>query len=157
MVGFGNDCSYDENIVSVWLKFLNIEEYTEQFIDNGYDDLETVKLMGEEDLKAIGIDNHKDEEMILLSVKILREQGAAWVYLLLGDEEDVVKTSSSGKMSISEDEEISFSRSGKESSGQEDILTSRSCERDRKYKSKDNKSKAQLVMNTFQIFTFRIN
>ena len=38
MVGFGNDCSYDENIVSVWLRFLNIEEYTEQFIDNGYDE-----------------------------------------------------------------------------------------------------------------------
>ena len=155
MVGFGNDCSYDENIVSVWLKFLNIEEYTEQFIDNGYDDLETVKLMGEEDLKAIGIDNHKDEEMILLSVKILREQGAAWVYLLLGDQEEGAGTSSSGKMSISEDEGFSFSSSGKESSGQEDILSSRIFERDRKYKTKDIKSKAQLIMKSFPHLYFQ--
>ena len=116
MVGFGNDCSYDENIVSVWLKFLNIEEYTEQFIDNGYDDLETVKLMGKEDLKAIGIDNQKDEDMILHSVKILREQGATWVYLLLGDaEEEGTQTLSSGKMSISEDEEVSSYRRRKSS------------------------------------------
>ena len=107
MVYFGNHCSGYENIVSVWLRFLNIEEYTEQFIDNGYDDLETVKLIGEEDLKAIGIENQKDEEMILLSVKILREQGAAWVYLLLGDEEEGSKTLSSGRMSVSEDDEVS--------------------------------------------------
>ena len=86
MVGCDNHCCGEEKIVSVWLRFLNIEEYTEQFIDNGYDDLETVKLIGEEDLKAIGI--HKDEEMILHSVMILREQGAAWVYLLVGDEEE---------------------------------------------------------------------
>ena len=45
MVGFENKCSGYENIVSVWLRFLNIEEYTDQFIDNGYDDLETVKLL----------------------------------------------------------------------------------------------------------------
>ena len=83
-------------------------------IDNGYDDLETVKLIGEEDLKAIGIENQKDEEMILYSVKILREQGAAWVYLLLGDEEDGAGTSSSGKMSTSEDEGFSSSSIGKE-------------------------------------------
>ena len=100
MVGFGNDCSYDENIVSVWLKFLNIEEYTEQFIDNGYDDLETVKLIREEDNKAIGIINRKDKEMILVFVKILREQGAAWVYFLLGDEEEGIQTLSSGGMSV---------------------------------------------------------
>ena len=140
MVGFGNDCSYDENIVSVWLRFLNIEEYTEQFIDNGYDDLETIKQMGEEDLKAIGIDNQKDEEMILLSVKILREQGAAWVYFLIGDEEDGVGTSSSGKMSHSEDEGFSVSTSRKESLGKEDFLISRSWERERESKFKENES-----------------
>ena len=72
----------DQNIVTVWLRFLNIEEYTKRFIDNGYDDLETVKMIGEDDLKAIGIDNQKDLEMILLSVKILREHGGAWVYFL---------------------------------------------------------------------------
>ena len=84
-------------------------------IDNGYDDLETVKLIGEEDLKAIGIENQKDEEMILLSVKILREQGAAWAYLLLGDEEEGSQTLSSGRMSVSEDDEVSTYSSRKSS------------------------------------------
>ena len=99
MVGCG-----EENIVSVWLRFLHISEYTERFLDNGYDDLETVKQMGEDDLKAIGVDSQEDEEMILLSVKILREQGAAWVYFLLGEEEEGAASSSSGKMSISEED-----------------------------------------------------
>ena len=72
----------DENIVTVWLRFLNIEEYTERFIHNWYDDLETVKMIGEEDLKAMGIDNKKDKEIIFLSAKILREHGGAWVYFL---------------------------------------------------------------------------
>ena len=49
----------EQTIVSVWLRFLNIEEYSERFIHNGYDDLETVKMIGEDDLKAMGIDNKK--------------------------------------------------------------------------------------------------
>ena len=80
--------------------------------------------MGQEDLKAIGIDNQKDEEMILFSVKILREQGAAWVYLLLGDQEDGAGTSSSGKLLISEDEGFLFSTSRRESLGKEDFFLS---------------------------------
>ena len=155
MVGFGYTCSYGENIVRVWLRFLNIEEYTEQFIENGYDDLETVKLMGEEDLKAIGIDNQKDEEMILLSVKILREQGAAWVYLLLGDEEEAPGTSSSGKMSTSEDEGFSFSSSGKDSSVNEDFLTPRSWERHRECEGKDNQNKTCIFIKYFPNFSFQ--
>ena len=99
----------DQNIVTVWLRFLNIEEYTKRFIDNGYDDLETVKMIGEDDLKAIGIDNQKDLEMILLSVKILREHGGAWVYFLLGEEER--SSSSRRKMSLSEDGESFISTS----------------------------------------------
>jgi hypothetical protein len=142
MVGRGNNGSFEENIVGVWLRFLYIEEYTEQFIDNGYDDLETVKLMGEEDLKAIGIDNQKDGEVILHSVKILREQGAAWVYLLLGDEEDESGTSSSGKMSTSEDEGFSSSSSGKESSFMR-------MKRERKYKYIGNKSKTLIFVQFF--------
>ena len=72
----------DENIVCTWLRFLRVEEYSKNFIDNGYDDLETVKQIKQEDLKAIGVTNSEDEEIILLSVKILKEQGAAWVYFL---------------------------------------------------------------------------
>ena len=86
----------NDNIVRLWLKFLDIEEYTQRFLDNGYDDLEIVKLIGEEDLEAIGIDNKRDKEMLLVSVKTLKEQGAAWVYLLLGDEgEDEISSWSS--------------------------------------------------------------
>ena len=99
----------EQNIVSVWLRFLNIEEYTERFVDNGYDDLETVKMIGEDDLKAIGIDNQKDLEMILLSVKILREHGGAWVYFLLGEEER--SSSRRRKMSLPEDGESFISTS----------------------------------------------
>ena len=36
--------------------------------DNGYDDLETVKQIGEEDLKAIGVDNQDDEEVVQHSI-----------------------------------------------------------------------------------------
>ena len=80
---------YDEedNIVCTWLRFLHVEEYSKRFLDNGYDDLETVKQIKEEDLKAIGIESKEDEEIILLSVKILRERGAAWVYFLCEDDQ----------------------------------------------------------------------
>jgi hypothetical protein len=101
MVGCDSTCTFEGNIVSVWLRFLNIEEYTEQFIVNSYDDMETVKLIGKEDLKAIGVDNQNDEKMILLSVKILREQGAAWLYLLHSDEEDGTQSLIGGEMSFS--------------------------------------------------------
>ena len=74
----------EDNIVCTWLRFLRVEEYCDNFLDNGYDDLETVKRIKLEDLRAIGINNAEDEEIILLSVKILREQGAAWVYFLCG-------------------------------------------------------------------------
>ena len=35
------------SIVGVWLKFLDMPRYTRHFLDNGYDDLETIKRMGE--------------------------------------------------------------------------------------------------------------
>ena len=53
-----------ENIVATWLNFLQVGEYSDSFLDNGYDDLETVKQIGEEDLKAIGVDNQDDEEVV---------------------------------------------------------------------------------------------
>ena len=43
-----------DNIVTDWLRILNLSQYSEGFIDNGYDDLETVKLIDIEDLEAIG-------------------------------------------------------------------------------------------------------
>ena len=107
----------EDNIVCTWLKFLHVEEYAKKFLDNGYDDLETVKQIKEEDLKAIGINNHYDEEIILLSVKILREQGAAWVYFLCEDQEQeyqsISHSDTSNKMSVSDDEQNSSSISMK--------------------------------------------
>ena len=71
-----------DSVVQKWLRFLDVEEYSESFIDNGYDDLETVKLIKREDLEAIGVMRRDHHDYLLASVKVLRERGAAWVYLL---------------------------------------------------------------------------
>ncbi len=65
-----------------WLHFLQMERYVEDFIDNGYDDLETAKKIGEDDLEAIGVHDLGHRAFLLDAVRVLREQGAAWVYLL---------------------------------------------------------------------------
>ena len=74
----------DDLIVSEWLHFLQLGHYSRAFIDNGYDDLETVKRIGPEDLDAIGVASVHHRAFLLDAVRVLREQGAAWVYLLLG-------------------------------------------------------------------------
>ena len=61
--------------------------YALDFLDNGYDDLETVKRVGPEDLDAIGVVSVHHRAFLLDAVRVLREQGAAWVYLLLGARE----------------------------------------------------------------------
>ena len=45
------------------------------FLDNGYDDLETVKQIGTEDLDAIGVTNKHHRAFVLDAVRVLREQG----------------------------------------------------------------------------------
>ena len=65
---------------------LDLEEYCEGFLENGYDDLETVKLIEREDLIAIGVSRSDHQEYLLASVRILRERGAAWVYLVFTDQ-----------------------------------------------------------------------
>ena len=56
----------EENINTVRVynvfRFLDLEEYSEGFIENGYDDLETVKLIEREDLIAIGV-NRSDHQV----------------------------------------------------------------------------------------------
>ncbi|KAG7255985.1 hypothetical protein CRUP_023449 [Coryphaenoides rupestris] len=42
-------------IVYEWLKTLQLSQYVESFVDNGYDDLEVCKQIGEPDLDAIGV------------------------------------------------------------------------------------------------------
>ena len=79
--------SEEANIVVEWLHFLQLGHYALDFLDNGYDDLETVKRVGPEDLDAIGVVSVHHRAFLLDAVRVLREQGAAWVYLLLGARE----------------------------------------------------------------------
>ncbi len=75
------------NIVSEWLSFLQLGQYSPDFLDNGYDELEVVKQVGPADLDAIGVVSPHHRAFLLDAVRVLREQGAAWVYLLLGARE----------------------------------------------------------------------
>merc|ERR550539_467781 len=72
------------NIVVEWLTFLQLGQYSKGFLDNGYDDMETVKKIGPADLDAIGVLSAHHRAFLLDAVRVLKEQGAAWVYLLLG-------------------------------------------------------------------------
>ena len=68
--------------VATWLQFLQMDQYLTDFLDNGYDDLETAKKIGSEDLEAIGVEDQHHKMFLLDAVRVLREQGAAWVYLV---------------------------------------------------------------------------
>lgn len=72
----------DQHAVGQWLQFLQMERYLPGFIDNGYDDFETIKQIGIPDLEAIGVNDLHHQAFLLDAVRVLREQGAVWVYLL---------------------------------------------------------------------------
>lgn len=65
------------NIVYEWLKALQLPQYAESFVDNGYDDLEVCKQIGDPDLDAIGVLAPVHRRRILEAVHRLREQDAA--------------------------------------------------------------------------------
>ncbi|KAM5229402.1 sterile alpha motif domain-containing protein 5 [Ctenodactylus gundi] len=65
------------NIVYEWLKALQIPQYAESFVDNGYDDLEVCKQIGDPDLDAIGVRAPAHRRRVLEAVRRLREQDAA--------------------------------------------------------------------------------
>ena len=69
--------------VDDWLRSLGLLKYINPFLDNGYDDLDICKQIGDEDLDAIGVINAKDRKDILASVQSLKEQGANAVYFQL--------------------------------------------------------------------------
>lgn len=73
------------NIVCEWLRALGLAQYAESFIDNGYDDLEICKQVGDPDLDAIGVENPQHRAKLLKSIRHLREKGAASVYFMLND------------------------------------------------------------------------
>ena len=71
----------DINIINDWLKSLHIAEYSESFIENGYDDLEICKQISEPDLDAIGVLHPTHRSVVLDAVKALKEHGATQVYI----------------------------------------------------------------------------
>ncbi|XP_042896263.1 SAM and SH3 domain-containing protein 1 isoform X1 [Parasteatoda tepidariorum] len=73
----------DQNIVREWLKYLDLELYYESFVDNGYDDLEMCKQIGEPDLDAIGVRQSEHRQLIHEAVRTLLEQGGTSVYISL--------------------------------------------------------------------------
>ncbi|XP_017140625.1 uncharacterized protein LOC108154760 isoform X2 [Drosophila miranda] len=83
------------NIVCEWLRALGLAQYAESFLDNGYDDLEICKQVGDPDLDAIGVENQSHRHKLLKSIRSLREKGAASVYFMLND-----PNSLSGSMEI---------------------------------------------------------
>lgn len=73
------------NIVCEWLKALGLSQYAPSFLDNGYDDLEICKQVGDPDLDAIGVKQPAHRHRLLKSVRLLREKGAASVYIQIND------------------------------------------------------------------------
>ncbi|XP_060076215.1 SAM and SH3 domain-containing protein 1-like isoform X2 [Ylistrum balloti] len=72
-----------DNIIVDWLKSVRLELYTQAFLDNGYDELEVCKQIGEADLDAIGVHNGVHREILLQAVTRLREEGGTSVYFTL--------------------------------------------------------------------------
>ncbi|XP_075780514.1 SAM and SH3 domain-containing protein 1 isoform X14 [Pelodiscus sinensis] len=62
------------NIVYEWLKTLQLSQYAESFVDNGYDDLEVCKQIGDPDLDAIGVSVPHHRRRILEAVVRLKEE-----------------------------------------------------------------------------------
>ncbi len=73
----------ESTIIGEWLRSLELIQYTQDFLDNGYDDLEICKQIGEADLDAIGVTREGHRKEILDAVVRLRQQGGASVYFTL--------------------------------------------------------------------------
>ncbi|KAI1895722.1 hypothetical protein AGOR_G00109170 [Albula goreensis] len=74
------------NIVYEWLKTLQLCQYVESFVDNGYDDLEVCKQIGDPDLDAIGVFSPNHRQRIRAAVERLKEadkRAAVGVYFTL--------------------------------------------------------------------------
>nr|XP_019953711.1 PREDICTED: SAM and SH3 domain-containing protein 1-like isoform X6 [Paralichthys olivaceus] len=66
--------SQGPNLVLEWLSKLHLSQYVEAFIDNGYDDLEVCKQIGEPDLDAIGVRIQYHRHRLLTAVERLKEE-----------------------------------------------------------------------------------
>lgn len=61
-------------IVYEWLKTLQLAQYVEAFVDNGYDDLEVCKQIGDPDLDAIGVYVPHHRQRIHEAVRRLKDE-----------------------------------------------------------------------------------
>lgn len=59
--------------VEDWLRNLGLLHFAQSFYDNGYEDIETCKQIGEEDLNVIGIRSDRDRNDILSAVKRMQQ------------------------------------------------------------------------------------
>lgn len=119
--------SSNGNIVVEWLRSLHLGQYAESFLDNGYDDLEICKQVGDPDLDAIGVFNPTHRNRLLQSVRTLREEGAASVYFTLEEsaaiQEECLCDSASARSSrtssgrVSEKDGLGRSPAGSSSAG----------------------------------------
>lgn len=66
--------SQGPNLVLEWLSKLHLAQYVESFIDNGYDDLEVCKQIGEPDLDAIGVQIQYHRHRLLTAVHRLKDE-----------------------------------------------------------------------------------
>ncbi|XP_032402967.1 SAM and SH3 domain-containing protein 1 isoform X1 [Xiphophorus hellerii] len=66
--------SQGANLVLQWLSKLHLAQYVESFLDNGYDDLEVCKQIGEPDLDAIGVQVQYHRHRLLTAVQELIEE-----------------------------------------------------------------------------------
>uniref|UniRef100_A0A1A9VT04 SAM domain-containing protein n=1 Tax=Glossina austeni TaxID=7395 RepID=A0A1A9VT04_GLOAU len=78
-------CSSSNTTTTKLKSALKVPKYAESFMENGYDELEICKQIGEIDLDAIGVDNAQHRSKLLKSVRTLREKGAALVYVMIND------------------------------------------------------------------------
>ncbi|KAG8444448.1 hypothetical protein GDO86_009577, partial [Hymenochirus boettgeri] len=79
------------NIVYEWLKALQLSQYAESFVDNGYDDLEVCKQIGDPDLDAIGVMVPQHRKKIHDAVYRLKEEekeAASGLYFTLEPQEE---------------------------------------------------------------------
>jgi hypothetical protein len=54
-------------------QFLEMERYAESFLDNGYEDLETVKQMGRADMETVGVEEYHID-YLLTAVTLLQQK-----------------------------------------------------------------------------------
>lgn len=127
------------NIIVEWLRSLRLDQYAESFIDNGYDDLEICKQIGDPDLDAIGVFNGAHRSRLLQSVKTLREEGAACVYLTLEESSLTRDECSSDNLSASS------SKTGKLDRNCSPGFSSGSGQEIHKYHDEYEEGKAELV------------